>query len=164
MTMNNTWGYKEFDNAWKSSETLIRNLIKIAARGGNYLLNIGPKPNGTFPEESVRRLEEIGKWMKVNGEAVYGTKASPVETIPWGECTMKEDMNNTILYLSVFNWPKDGKLAIPGVKNKVVSARLLATGAKLTTIQAQGGTVIKVPEAAPDTIASVIKLKVKGKV
>jgi alpha-L-fucosidase len=81
MTMNNSWGYKKFDNRWKSSETLIRNLVKIAARRGNYLLNIGPKPDGTFPEESVQRLKEIGQWMKVNSEYIYGTAPDAVASV-----------------------------------------------------------------------------------
>jgi alpha-L-fucosidase len=163
MTMNNSWGYKESDKGFKSSETLIRNLVKIAARGGNYLLNIGPKPDGTIPEESVQRLEDIGRWMKVNGEAIYNTQASPLETLPWGECTMKSKKNKTILYLSVFDWPKDGYLEVPGLENKVVSAKMLGSGTRLKTRETQRGTVIGLPEMAPDTMASVIRLEISGR-
>ena len=77
MTMNDTWGYKSYDQNWKSTTTLVRNLIDIASKGGNYLLNVGPTAEGLIPEPSVERLEEIGKWMEVNGEAIYGTQASP---------------------------------------------------------------------------------------
>lgn len=164
MTMSSSWGYKKNDSGWKSSEILIRNLVKIAARGGNYLLNIGPKPDGTFPEESIQRLKEIGQWMNVNGEAIYGTQASPLNIVPWGECTKKETKDNTILYLSVFDWPKDGKLKINGLRNKIVSARLLANGVKLKISSAQNDLIINVPQTAPDQIASVIKLEVKGRV
>ncbi len=164
MTMNNSWGYRKSDNNWKSSVTLIRNLVKIAARGGNYLLNIGPKPDGTFPEQSIQRLNEIGKWMKVNGEAIYGTKASPLDILSWGECTKKEEKQNTILYLSVFDWPTNGELHIPGLKNKIVSAKLLATGAKLNTSKDSDGLKINVPATAPDPFACVVRLEVKGKV
>lgn len=164
MTMNNSWGYKSYDYNWKTSEMLIRNLIKIAARGGNYLLNIGPKPDGTFPEESIRRLKDIGRWMKVNGEAIYGTQASTLEMQSWGECTSKETKNNTILYLSVFKWPKDGKLTVTGLTNKIVTAKLLSTGYKLQTMTVADGESISIPASAPDSIASVIKLEVKGKI
>jgi alpha-L-fucosidase len=164
MTMNNSWGYKEFDKGWKSSEVLIRNLVKIAARGGNYLLNIGPKPDGTFPEESIERLKDIGQWMNVNGEAIYGSKASPLDVLPWGECTMKEVKNNTVLYLSVFDWPKYGQISVPGLTNKVVSAKILATGNKLKTSKTANGMNISIPANAPDPIISVIRLEVKGKV
>ena len=163
MTMSSSWGYKKNDSGWKSSETLIRNLVKIAARGGNYLLNIGPKPDGTFPEESVQRLKEIGQWMKVNGEAIYGTQAGRLPALPWGECTQKEEKGNTILYLSVFDWPKDGKLFVSELNNKVVSARLLTTGAKLKTTRTDGKLDISIPTSAPDKVASVIRLEVKGK-
>ena len=163
MTMNGSWGYKEFDKNWKSSESLIRNLIKIAARGGNYLLNIGPKADGTFPEESIQRLEDIGNWMKVNGEAIYGTSASPLESMSWGECTQRVKKNKTILYLFVFDWPKEGKLTVPGLKNRIVSAKLLATGARLKSSDTTEGVVITVPLKASDPVAGVIQLKVSGK-
>ncbi len=164
MTMSSSWGYKKNDSGWKSSETLVRNLVKIASRGGNYLLNIGPKPDGTFPEESIQRLKEIGKWMEVNGEAIYGTQASPLGLLPWGECTKKEAKNNTILYLSVFDWPKDGQLSIPGLEKKVLSAKILASGMKLKSSVSANRLIISVPATAPDQVASVIRLEVQGKV
>src|SRR5581483_1384744 len=73
MTMNNTWGYKKSDNNWKSTETLVRNLIDCASKGGNYLLNVGPTGEGLIPEASIERLKQVGEWMRVNGKAVYGT-------------------------------------------------------------------------------------------
>ena len=164
MTMNNSWGYRKSDNNWKSSETLIRNLIRITSRGGNYLLNVGPKPDGSFPAESIQRLSDIGKWMKTNGEAIYGTQASPLSDLPWGECTKKELKNNTILYLLIFNWPKDGQLSVPGLKNKISSAKLLGSGEKLKTSITTNGLNISIPETAPDKIASVIKLELKGNI
>jgi alpha-L-fucosidase len=162
MTMNGSWGWRD-DNKWKSTETLIQNLVDIASKGGNYLLNVGPKPDGTFPVESIQRLKEIGDWMDVNGEAIYGTKASPFGLFPWGRCTQKEVNGNTVLYFPVFYWPADGKLTIPGVKNQVVSARLLASENKIKTNVNTKGLEIVLPAKAPDKIASVIKLELNGK-
>jgi len=164
MTMNETWGYKSYANNWKSDTTLVRNLIDIASKGGNYLLNVGPKADGTFPHQSVDLLSEIGRWMKVNGEAIYATKASPLAPLSWGRCTKKENANTTTLYLSVFDWPTDGKFVVPGVKNAIASAKLLANGKTLNTKSTEDGIVINIPANAPDKIASVIKLIVKGKV
>jgi len=162
MTMNGTWGYKSWDHKWKSTETLIHNLIDIASKGGNYLLNVGPKADGTFPVESVDLLKGMGAWMKVNGEAIYATKASPLAPLSWGRCTMKKEPRGTILYLSVFEWPGDGKLTIPGLKSEIISAKVLATGKPLKATVSNEGILISVPETAPDKIASVIKLEVKG--
>jgi alpha-L-fucosidase len=162
MTMNGSWGYKSWDHNWKSTETLIRNLVDIASKGGNYLLNVGPKDDGTIPQESIDRLKQIAQWMKVNSEAVHATKASPLEPLAWGRCTKKEINGNTTLYLSVFNWPKDGKLVVPGVKNSVISAKLLANSTALKTKATDEGLIINLPAKAPDAIASVIKLEVKG--
>ena len=162
MTMNETWGYKSYAHNWKSTETLIRNLCDIASKGGNYLLNVGPKADGTFPQESIDRLKEVGQWMKVNGEMIYKTDASPLPALSWGRCTRKEKNNNTTLYFSVFDWPKDGKLLVPGLKNEVRSAKLLANGNKLRSQSTADGLVINLPPAAPDKIASVIKVEMKG--
>lgn len=159
MTMNGTWGYKSYDNKWKSTETLVRNLIDIASKGGNYLLNVGPTAEGEFPQGSIDGLKGIGNWMKVNSEAIYATKASPFGILPWGRCTKKEQNGKTILYLSVFEWPKDGKLTIPGLKNNITSAKLLADGTSLKSSVTEAGTVIDVPAAPLDKIATVIKIE-----
>jgi len=80
MTMNRTWGLSAHDHAWKSPEKLIRNLIDISSKGGNYPLNVGPTGDGTIPPESVERMEAIGAWLKENGDAIYGTTPNPFET------------------------------------------------------------------------------------
>jgi alpha-L-fucosidase len=162
MTMNETWGYKSYADKWKSSETMIRNLIDIASKGGNYLLNVGPKADGEFPIQSIESLKAIGAWMKVNGESIYATKASPLAPLPWGRCTRKEKNGNTTLYLSVFEWPKDGHLVVPGLKNKITSAKLLADGKAVKTKTDEMGLVITLPEKASDPVATVIKLELKG--
>jgi alpha-L-fucosidase len=164
MTMNGTWGYRASDNNWKSSQTLIRNLCDIASKGGNYLLNVGPKPDGEFPQQSIDRLKEIGAWTKVNGEAIYATKRSPLSPLDWGRCTMKKTKEGTTLYFSVFDWPPSGKLVIPNLKNQVIAATLLANGKRLSTSVNGSALEINVPATAPDAYASVIKVELKGTV
>ena len=162
MTMNDTWGFKSYDNNWKSTETIIRNLVDIASKGGNYLLNVGPTSEGLIPEPSIERLQAVGAWMKVNGDAIYGTTASPFKRLPWGRCTKKISGDETTLYLHVFNWPADGKLVVPGLKNAVKSARLLAGGKKLKFSSTADGVEVNVPADAPDKISSTVVLKIKG--
>ncbi|MFB6455306.1 alpha-L-fucosidase [Chitinophaga sp. Hz27] len=159
MTMNGTWGFKSWDHKWKSTETLVRNLIDIASKNGNYLLNVGPTAEGTFPEPTIESLAGIGKWMKVNGEAIYGTSGSSLPALDWGRCTQKTAGKKTIYYLSVFNWPANGKLVVPGLKNKVSKASLLANGTSLTTSTDGDALVVNLPATAPDNIASVIKVE-----
>ena len=167
MTMNGTWGYRTSDNNWKSTNTLIHNLCDIASKGGNYLLNVGPKPDGTFPDQSINALKEMGSWMKINGEAIYATKTGNIDGIPWGRCTRKEMNGNTILYFSVFDWPTHGKLWIPGLTNEIVSATLLSDHSIWKTeksTSSKEGYYIHVPSKAPDPNASVIRVECKGKV
>jgi len=163
MTMNNHWGYNKNDQNWKSSTTLIRNLIDCASKGGNYLLNIGPTSEGTFPEASIERLAEIGKWMKVNGESIYGTQASPFENLAWGRCTQKEMGGKTRLYLHVFDWPSEGKLVLQGLANKPVKAFLLDGGQPLECASADNQVAIALPENAPGKTPTVVALDIKGK-
>ncbi len=154
MTMNTTWGYSEHDHDWKSSETLIRNLIDIVSKGGNYLLNVGPKADGTIPEASVKRMRAIGEWMSVNSESIYGTTASPFTDLPWGRATSK---GNT-LYLHVFDWPDDARLHVP-LKAEIESATLLAQpGEQLETKVFDLHTEILLPAEAPDPIATTIRI------
>ena len=128
MTMNDTWGFKAEDQNWKSDETLIRNLIDIASKGGNYLLNVGPTAEGLIPPPSVERLGAIGQWMKVNGESIFGTQASPFEKTPWGRCTQKTVGDGvTRVYFHLFQWPSDGRLVIPQLPGKAVKAQVLGS-------------------------------------
>jgi alpha-L-fucosidase len=159
MTMNDTWGYKSDDNNWKSSETLIRNLVDIASKGGNYLLNVGPTCEGLIPAPSVQRLKEVGRWMHLNGEAIYGTAASPFKKLPWGRATRKPGK----LYLHVFDWPQ-GELQVPGLKNKVTQAYLLADAARspLEVTTGEAGVRIKLPPKAPSPPVSVVVLEIEG--
>ncbi len=164
MTMNDTWGYKSYDDNWKSAATLIRNLVDITSKGGNYLLNVGPTSEGLIPAPSIERLQQIGQWMKSNFMGIYGTTASPFKRLPWGRCTKKLTRNGATLYLHVFNWPTDGRLLVPGLKNTVKEAYVLRLPAKkaLVTQSSPDGLVLTVPAAAPDPVSSTIVLEVLG--
>ena len=159
-TLNDTWGYKSFDHNWKTPETLIRYLIDITSKGGNYLLNVGPTSEGLIPQPSVERLAAMGGWLAANGDAIYGTKGGPFKPFPWGRCTQKPGK----LYLHVFDWPK-GELFVPGLKNRVTKAYLLVDKAQngLAVTAAADGVRIKLPAEAPDKIASVVVLEIEGK-
>jgi len=159
MTMNNTWGYKFYDNNWKSREDLLHKLVDIASKGGNFLLNVGPTAEGLIPSPSVERLAAIGEWMKVNSESIYGTTASPLGEVPWGRCTAKPGK----LYLHVFDWPTNGKLEVTGLKNKVKRAYLLADKKRsglLVTRESMEKIVITVPSKAADPFNTVIVLQI----
>jgi alpha-L-fucosidase len=158
MTMNDTWGFKSADHNWKSAETLVRNLIDIASKGGNYLLNIGPRADGSFPQASVERLRAMGQWMSVNSESLYGTQAALFKP-EWGRVTRKQGA----LYLHVFDWPSNGQLTIPALGNSLLRASLLArpeTSLKIETGDASW--VVHVPATALDPIATVIVIDVAG--
>ena len=165
MTLNKHWGYKKDDQEWKPTETLVRHLVDIVSKGGNFLLNVGPTGEGLIPAPSVERLREVGDWMKTNGEAIYGTQRSPLSAPPaWGRATVKTDAGTRTVYLHVFDWPSDGKLVVPGLKGEVASAYLLKTGPKpaLTTAAGADGLTITVPPEAPDRFSSTVVVKMKG--
>ncbi len=158
MTMNTTWGYSEHDHAWKPAKKMIRNLIDIASKGGNYLLNIGPKGDGTIPPQSVEALKAIGVWMKVNHESIYATTASPFSKLVWGRATTK----GKTLYLHVFDWPANGTLSIP-MKAEVVQAVLLSDPSNALPVKADGAQIkITLPATAPDPVATVIRLELRS--
>jgi alpha-L-fucosidase len=154
MTMNNTWGFRADDKNWKSDIDLIHKLIDIVSKGGNFLLNVGPTAQGQIPKESITRLKTMGKWLRVNGEAIYGADASPVEKPAWGRYTTK---GNTV-YAHVFDWPENGTLKIEGIGN-VKSAMLLTISGKKPVEIANGE--LKLKGSAPNKFASVIALELE---
>ncbi len=164
MTMNDTWGYRSWDHNWKSTETLIYNLVDIVSKGGNFLLNIGPRADGTIPEASIDRLKGIGKWMSVNSESIYGTTASPFEKLPWGRCTKKVGSNGTQLYFHIFNWPDDGKLRVPRINNQIREVYLLGDKNKVQcSIKVLGHELeITLPDKPDDQISPVIRMNIDG--
>ena len=164
MTMNTTWGYKSYDDDWKSSEQLIRNLVDSASKGGNYLLNVGPMANGEIPQPSIERLKDVGEWMRVNSSSIYGTTASPFIRLTWGRATKKEYPNATELYLHVFDWPEDGLLRVDGLRSDVSGAYFMADFQQQIQVdKTQEGVVLYLPEQPLDEIDTVIVLKINGK-
>ena len=162
MTLNDTWGFKSYDHNWKSVETLVQNLVDIASKGGNYLLNVGPTAEGEIPAASVERLEAVGRWMDVNHESIYGTTASPFFKLPWGRCTKRVGPDGATLYLQVFNWPADGILRVPGLGSNPRRVRVLSTGAELEWRRRDDGIQIGLPLVAPDPICSVLAVEIDG--
>ncbi|MBI4876328.1 MAG: alpha-L-fucosidase [Acidobacteria bacterium] len=161
VTINrDSWGYNKYETEFKTTRELVRMLIEVVSKGGNLLLNVGPTPDGRIQDEFVTRLEAMGRWMKVNGEAIYGTTASPFSRLPFfGRATTK----GSNLYLHVFEWPAGGSLRVPGLKNLVHSAHLLAApGNRLATRREGDDMVVSLPAEAPDETASVVVLRLDG--
>jgi len=155
MTLNDSWGYQRADDNWKSSKTVIRNLISCARDGGNYLLNIGPKPDGSIPEESVKVLTEVGVWMQANGHSIYESDLCQVRRSNYASFTR---ISNT-LYMHVHFWPGE-YVAISGLETKVKSAKLVKTGAELKFAQDDFRVrVLDLPMKAPDFPMTTIALE-----
>lgn len=158
MTINDTWGFKSTDTNFKSSESLLHNLIDIASKGGNYLLNVGPTSQGIIPIPEVQRLRDMGAWLKVNGDSIYATTHSPYKRLPFdGRATVK----GSTLYLNVFAWPASG-LTIPGLQTPVRSAKTLATGQKLSVAKAADGTLTISKPDKLDLVSTAIALNLSG--
>jgi alpha-L-fucosidase len=154
-TLNTTWGYSKFDEEWKTPGVVIRRLVEIVGKGGNYLLNIGPMADGTVPQPSIATLNEVGRWMSRNSESIYGTTASTLREFPWGRTTVK----GNIVYLHVFSWPADRTIRLSGLNNGVTSAHLLFDPThKLPVASEYGNILITVPAAMPDSRDTVIAL------
>ncbi len=160
ITMNDTWGFKTSDQNWKSAEELLRMVVDIASKGGNLLLNVGPTAEGLIPQPSVDRLHAVGAWLDRNGEAIYGTQASPFRRLPWGRCTRRGET----LYLHVFDWPGDGRLVIDGLRNRVGAAWFHADSrCRPLPVERDGErVVIHLPVEPSDQPVTVVVLQIEG--
>ncbi len=159
-TMNNSWGYNAADTNYKTPATLIREMVKTVSRDGNYLLNIGPKDDGTIPQQSVNVLNAFGQWMNIYGESIYGTTRSPFKDEPeWGFYTRKEGK----LFAHIFDYPAGQKLSIPALKNKINRIYLLNKPYELLDFTINRGNIlITLPKEIPDQINSVLVVDVAG--
>lgn len=156
MTLNTTWGYNRHDLKWKSTATVVRNLVDIASKGGNYLLNIGPMGDGTVPEATVKVFGEVGDWMKVNGESICGTSASPGGKLGFdGRLTQK----GKACYVHFFGRPDGGSVVVP-VKGE--SAEMLAGGRKVEVKPHKDGCELVLPEEWPDPVVTVVRVRCGG--
>jgi len=155
MTMNDSWGYHKADDNWKTPKQILRYLITCARDGGNYLLNIGPKPDGSVPEESVHILNVVGEWMDKYGHTIYGAEPCDVKRSCFANFTRK----GTTLYVHIHFWPGE-EWAIGGIRTKVKSAKLLPEGEPVKFEQNEFHVRFKdLPSEAPDNPISVLELE-----
>ena len=161
LTLNDVGsGFQSFDDDWKDTKTLVRTLVDVASKGGNLLLNVGPTAQGEIPWQSVSRLREMGEWTRANGESVYGTSASPYGLPAWGRYTAKPAAGK--VYAHVFEWPKDGKLTLTGVRSAPRSVYLLADRKPLAVQAGADGVVVQLPAVRPSRIDAVLVLESGG--
>jgi alpha-L-fucosidase len=172
MTLNDSWGFNRGDDAWKTPKTIVDNLITCARGGGNYLLNIGPEPDGSVPPQSVEVLSAVGRWLDTNGKTIYGTDRVQSDWIT----NLNFSRRSNTLYVHVYNWPghtpaaewlsfyqPEVVVAIGGLKPKVLSASLLKTGQKVEFTQDEFTTRFTgLPLVAPDEPATVIEVECDG--
>jgi len=153
------WGYIKNNPNWKTVPQLLQNLVTAAAGEGNYLLNIGPAPDGAIREEEQVRLRAMGKWLKKNGEAIYGSKRCPLNAGMLGMWTQKGNTG----YLHIFRWPGEEAI-VPLVKTRVKSARLLGSTKRAKVRQEHNGRLVisGLPKRPPDPSISVIKVQFDG--
>jgi alpha-L-fucosidase len=156
MTINDTWAYNRNDRNFKPASELIRTLVEVASRGGNLLLNVGPTPEGTIQPEFQERLLAVGAWLKINGEAIYGTTYGPWQDLPFGRTTAR----GNIIYLHLFRWPGES-LTVPARGIKVGKVTMLAGRKTLEFRQDSSSIVIKLPPSAPDPDVGVLAIETK---
>ena len=162
-TTNDSWAYAWYDNYWKTPKEILHRLVSCVGRGGTYMLNIGPKGDGTVPELAASTLRKAGEWIKRYPQVVYGTDASPWQhALSWGDVTVKDKT----LFLCVFDMPKEGALYLPGLKTKVKSARLVSKRKKQAALKVQtqnGWTKIQLPARMPEKLVPVVQVELEAK-
>jgi alpha-L-fucosidase len=157
-THNDSWGFATNDRNFKSPREILRLLASTAARGGNFLLNVGPDGTGRLPEYSVNYLREVGRWLNANGESIYGTTGSPIPDQPWGVATLKPGR----LFLHVFDRPHDGSLLIPDFNARATRAGWLGQKRALQMKQHGNDLMIELPAELPDARDSVVEVDFTG--
>ena len=153
-TMNDSWGFRLTDRNWKSSTQLIRSMVEAAGRNTNFLLNVGPRPDGTFPDSALARLASLGAWVRVNGASIYGTRGGPLTPRPWGVTTQKGDT----IYVHILHGA-DAIVALPAMPRRVVRASLLDGGASVTVATSASAVVLTLPHRdaeAPDQVVVLL--------
>ena len=160
MTMNDHWGYNPADTNWKSPSELIRNLVRCASRNGNYMLNVGPDPDGRIPPESVQRLRLLGRWLQANGEAIYGTDFTSIGRI--GPIQSWVTVKDHTLYAHICHWP-GSEMVLGNLANRVIAARIV-DGNVPVDVRQEGSRVwlTGLPQYAPDPYDTVIAVECDG--
>lgn len=158
---NDSWGHAWYDMNWKSPEDILERLISTVARGGTYMLNIGPKADGTVPENASRTLQSSGKWISKYPQVIYGSYPSPWQhALPWGDVTR----NKNKLYLCVYQWPECGKLYLPGLKNEIKSLKLLHGESRTDVSYSREKQYVEIqlPPQEQEDFVSVVELEIYG--
>jgi alpha-L-fucosidase len=155
-TMNNAWGFNLTDERYKSTPDLVRYLVRAAGANANFLLNVGPMPNGEIQPEFIQHLTEVGRWMKQYGDSIYGTRGGPLEPGVWGVTTQK----GSTVYVHVLNW-NEPLLGLSAMPRPVHSAKLLRDGSAVEFSTVKGGLVLRVPQGQADEIDRVIALELE---
>lgn len=158
LTLNDNWGYHYGDQNWKTPRQVIQMLTETASKAGNLLLNVGPEADGTIPWESQRILREAGRWLKQNGDSIYGSDRSPYTWSNWGRVTVKDHT----VYLHIWN-SVGPELCFAEIKNHVHSARFMANGVPISFEQRGEKLFLRdLPEPLPDSLATTIAIEVEG--
>lgn len=155
MTMGRSWAHNPQEENWKEPGMLIRNLVEVVSRGGNYLLNVGPTARGTFPMEAVERLQHIGRWMKKYQSSIHGTTYTPLQGQEWGRATRRGDS----VQLHIFNWPTEGQLLVDRFPGHAQKVRLFG-GEMLPFVQEGGQLTITLPSVKPDPDVPVLTVEI----
>jgi alpha-L-fucosidase len=152
-TMNNAWGFNLTDRAYKSTKDLVRYLVRAAGNDANFLLNVGPMPNGKIQPEFESRLLEMGQWLSRYGESIYGTRGGPVTPRPWGVTTQR----GSTVYLHVLDWPDD-TLSLPKLPGRVTAGRFVKDGTRAAVVEDAAGVRVTIPASMRDEIDTVVAL------